>query len=418
MTHTSVGPVAHAPELTPLSWSQVFTAWRLDIPMLLVLAVLGGGYVLGLVRLRRSGQDWPVNRTVVYFTGLLFFVLVTMSFLGTYELTLFWVRAVQNVMLLMIVPLQLAWGAPVTLLVRTTERPGDLVLRIIHSRLAKLITFPAIVSLILLTTPYLLYFTSWYELTLRHAFYNESLHVELMAIGFLYFWSRLRVDPVPHEYPHLISVWITFVEAIADGGLGLLLWLGHDLVAGHYYAALNRSWGPDLRWDQSFGGGAIWFIGDLSGVPFLGALWARLMKEDRDEAELYEREFDLADAAQALDSATTDATTHHAAASDASIPGAAAPDSVARAGTAPDTAARSGAAPDSTIPATAGGTTAGSAPPGSTTPRPAAPGTADKPPRSGIEVAVAADDPSQRRYRPWWETDPVLGVRYGFREPE
>jgi cytochrome c oxidase assembly factor CtaG len=368
MIHTSVGPVAHTPELTPLSWAQAFGAWRFDLPMLLVLALLGGGYVVGLVRLRRSGQEWPVHRTIVYFTGLLFFVLVTMSFIGAYELTLFWVRAVQNVMLLMIVPLLLAWGAPLTLLVSTSGRFGEFVLRVIHSRPARILTFPAIVSLILLTTPYLLYFTGWYELTLRHAFYNETLHVELMAIGFLYFWSRLRVDPVPKEYPHLISVWITFVEAIADGGLGLLLWLGHDLVAGTYYASLNPPWAPGLRWDQALGGGAIWFIGDLSGIPFIGALWARLMKEDRDEAERYEREFDLADAAEA-EQAAADAASAIAANT---------------ANTATATAADS----------------------------------ADTAAATGIEVAVSADDPSQRRYRPWWETDPVLGARYGFREPE
>jgi cytochrome c oxidase assembly factor CtaG len=349
--------------------------------MLLVLAVLGGGYAVGMARTRRDGHEWPVGRAIVYYIGLLFFVLVTMSFIGTYELTLFWTRAVQNVTLLMIVPLLLACGMPVTLLIHTTGRFGDRVFRVIRSRPAQVLTFPGIVSLILLTTPYLLYFTGWYELTLRHAFFNESLHVELMAVGFLYFWSRLRVDPVPREYPHLVSVWITFVEAIADGGLGLLLWLGRDTVAGQYYASLNLHWAPDLRWDQAFGGGAIWFIGDLSGVPFIGALWGRLMKEDRDEAERYEREFDLADAAEALE-ATYMAANHPA-------------------GNAGETDVKSAGDATDNVTGTAAGST------DTTVPRP-----------SGTRVAVSADDPSQRRYRPWWETDPVLGARYGFREPE
>src|SRR5205807_1198699 len=82
----------------------------------------------------------------------------------------------------------------------------------------------------------------------------------------------LQLDPVPRQYPHLLSMWITLVEVVLDAALGLTLWLTGHLVAGNYYQALGRNWGPSLRTDQILGAGALWLIGDLAGLPFVGAV--------------------------------------------------------------------------------------------------------------------------------------------------
>ena len=154
------------------------------------------------------------------------------------------------------------------------------------------LTFPAVVSIVFLVTPFTVYFSPIYEDTLRSRGAAWVLSFALTALGFFYYWTRLRLDPVPKEYPHLVSVWITFAEAIADGALGLTLMLGHHLVAGDWYTALNKPWGPTPKQDQVWGGGALWLIGDLAGVPFLGALWRRMFDEDRDKAAEVDAELD------------------------------------------------------------------------------------------------------------------------------
>jgi cytochrome c oxidase assembly factor CtaG len=197
----------------------------------------------------------------------------------------------------MTVPMLLAFGAPVTLLVEETGRLGARCSAVIGSRPMRVLMFPAVVSTLLLVTPYLLYFTGWYELTLTNAFFDESLHIELPAIGFLYFWSRARVDPVPHAYPHMISVLITTIENIADAGLAVVLWLDKGLVAGGYYEALHMPWASSPQWGyspshwaQALGGGVFMVVGDLTSLPFLGALWTWLRREEsaaeRDEQAL------------------------------------------------------------------------------------------------------------------------------------
>jgi cytochrome c oxidase assembly factor CtaG len=121
----------------------------------------------------------------------------------------------------------------------------------------------------------------------------------LLAVGFLYFYSRLQLDPVPHKYPHLISVVITFVEVIFDAALGLVLWLNPHIVAQSHYQALDRFWGPSERTDQIIGAGVLWLVGDLTGLPFLGALMSRMAQDDAVEAAEIDRELDAKEASEA-----------------------------------------------------------------------------------------------------------------------
>ena len=91
--------------------------------MLVAVLVAAGLYLAGMRRLRRAGQAWPAARAVAFLaggTGAV--VLATMSFLGVYQGVLFSARAVQNVLLLLVAPLFLALGRPLTLLI--AARPG------------------------------------------------------------------------------------------------------------------------------------------------------------------------------------------------------------------------------------------------------------------------------------------------------
>ncbi len=112
----------------------------------------------------------------------------------------------------------------------------------------------------------------------------------------MFFWTLLRVDPVPNAYPYLVTMWVTGTEVVGDAILGLAIMADQNLIAGSYYRALGRPWGPSLRADQVVGGGAIWLIGDLIGLPFLGAMLILMMREDEREARAVDAELDAAEA--------------------------------------------------------------------------------------------------------------------------
>jgi cytochrome c oxidase assembly factor CtaG len=153
--------------------------------------------------------------------------------------------------------------------------------------------------MLLVATPWALYFTDWYPTVLTNGLVDHLTRLALLAVGFLYFYSRLQLDPVPHKYPHMISVVITFVEVIFDAALGLVLWLNPHIIAETYYQAVGRTWGPSLRDDQIFGAGVLWLVGDLAGLPFLGALMSRMAHDDAVEAAEIDQRLDEQEAEDA-----------------------------------------------------------------------------------------------------------------------
>ncbi len=79
--------------------------------------------------------------------GLGFWAIATMAWPGVYESVLFYARATQTVLLVLVSPLFLAMGKPLTLLIEAYPRAGGRVERAVRSRAAKVVTFPAITTL-------------------------------------------------------------------------------------------------------------------------------------------------------------------------------------------------------------------------------------------------------------------------------
>jgi len=280
----------------PLTLRGVLNSWTANPPVLVVAVGMAAAYVVGVSVLRRRGQQWPSARSWCFLVGGVGTVaMVGLSFVGVYADTLFWVRALQNLLLVMFAPMFLALGAPLTL-VRELLPAGARMRAgaVLHSRAAKVLTFPPVVTLVLVVPPLVVYFSPLYEQTLRSHLASGLVGVTLVAAGFLYFWSRLRVDPVPRPGSYLVTMWITVVEVLVDAVLGLKLWLGPVIAAG-YYVGLGRSWGPDPGLDQIIGAGIFWIGGDIIGLPFLATVVARMTKEDEHRATEIDADLDAAE---------------------------------------------------------------------------------------------------------------------------
>jgi cytochrome c oxidase assembly factor CtaG len=288
------------PELTV---TRVFTQWTLDPWMLALVLVLGGGYLAGA----RRQPGWPTGRRIWFLgLGLGFLVIATMSWVGVYQPVLFYVRAVQTVLLVLVVPLFLVLGRPISLAIAVFPRAGARIEVVIRSRPARILTFPAITAFALVAVPFVMYFTSWYTAVFHSATVRELTYLALMAAGFAFFWTLLRVDPVPKEYAYGVSMWITGALVIGDAFLGLSIIAYQNLIGAAYYHALARPWGPTLQSDQVIGGGALWILGDLVGLPFLAAQLIQLMREDESAAVAIDADLDARDAERQAAAAARD----------------------------------------------------------------------------------------------------------------
>ena len=278
------------PALTP---TRALAEWTLDPVMLALTVVLGVGYLLGVRTVRRRAGEWSVAWPIWFVgLGLGFLVIATMSWVGVYQPVLFYARAVQTVLLVLVVPLFLALGRPITLAIAVFPRAGRRLEAIISSRLARILTFPAITPFVLVAVPFVMYFTSWYTAVFHSITVRELTFLALMAPGFVFFWTLLRVDPVPKKYSYGVSMWITGAEVIGDAFLGIAVIADQNLLGASYYHALAWPWGPTLQTDQVIGGGVLWILGDLVGLPFLAAQLIQLMREDESDAARIDAELD------------------------------------------------------------------------------------------------------------------------------
>lgn len=95
--------------------------------------------------------------------GIAVWAVATFSAIGVYAPVLFWVRALQVVLLLFVAPFLLALGRPVTALCAVSAPINRLVQRALETRLVRVAVSPVTTSVAMLVIPWLLYLTPpWY----------------------------------------------------------------------------------------------------------------------------------------------------------------------------------------------------------------------------------------------------------------
>jgi cytochrome c oxidase assembly factor CtaG len=280
------------PASVPLSWSTALTSWHWDTGAAVVIVAASVTYGWAWRR-----ADATARRAVWWFVvGVVLVIAATMSMVGVYAGVLFWVRALQVLLLLFVAPFFLAMGRPVTVVSQVLGPTR--VDRVLATPAARALAHPATTSVAMLATPWLLYLTPWYVAALQHEAVASATNAVLLLIGFAYFYARLQTDPVPRRYSQLISLVISIVESLGDGLLGIVLWLG-PLIAVDYYTHIDRHWGPSLRVDQSIGAGVLWLLGDVLGVGFIVVLMRYFSADEKSRAAVVDAELDRADHADA-----------------------------------------------------------------------------------------------------------------------
>jgi putative copper resistance protein D len=275
----------------------VFTAWTLD-PFLAVAVVwVLGAYLVGVRVLRAREVRWPVGRTLAFTAGMAVFLFATCSGLATYDTSLLSVHMVQHMILSMAVPLLLALGAPVTLLLRTLpSRPRAALLRVLHSRVVGVLSFAPLTLALFVLSPWALYFTGWYDATLRSVPLHELMHVHLVVVGSLFFWPLLGVDPVPGRVMFPFRLLLIVLTLPFHAFLGVTI-MGQDaLIAGSWYRSLPMTWLPDPAADQHVAGGILWATGDVVGLLLLGVLFVQWVRSSMREATREDRRLDRLEA--------------------------------------------------------------------------------------------------------------------------
>jgi cytochrome c oxidase assembly factor CtaG len=162
----------------------------------------------------------------------------------------------------------------------------------LHSRLAKVMCFPLIGFTLFVLSPWALYFSGWYDATLRSAVLHDLLHLHFILVGSLFFWPLLGLDPVPGRVIYPFRLIMTFLTLPFHAFLGITIMSANSLIAEDWYTSFGRSWSPSPLRDQYIAGGLLWGSGDIIGLVFFGVLFVQWVKESQREARREDRRLD------------------------------------------------------------------------------------------------------------------------------
>jgi putative membrane protein len=291
------GAAAAASVPPPFTVPALFTQARLDTWLAVGLVLAAGLYLYGVHRLRLRGHRWPVARTIFFLgPGLGSIAAVTVGGLGAYDTTLLSVHMVQHMVLSMVAPIFLALGAPVTLALRTLRgAPRRRLLAVVHSRPARIMTFPLVAYAIFVVNPFVLYFTDLYRLTLENSFAHEWVHAHFIVTGCLFFWPLLGLDPLPGRWPYPARALLMVLSVPFHTVLGLTVMQSTTLFGGDWYSSLGLGW-ADPWADQKIAGGILWAGGEFVSITMLGVLVVQWMRQSEREARRIDRELDRQEA--------------------------------------------------------------------------------------------------------------------------
>ena len=255
-------------------------------------------YLAGLWRLRRRGDRWPVGRTVAWLLGVGSVALVQLSGLMTYGMTMLSVHMGQHIVLMMISPVLLVLGGPVTLALRATTParrgetgPREWILAATQSRVVRVLTHPLVALAIFVSGPFLVYFTGLFEYAMRNHTVHLMLSLHFLLAGYLFYEVLIGVDPLPKRPPYVARLGMQLLAVAIHAFFGLALMESARLIAGDYYRQLGTeiSWLPEPLPDQILAGQLAWGFAELPGLLVLGVLFVQWYRSDEREARRFDR---------------------------------------------------------------------------------------------------------------------------------
>ncbi|MFF0303353.1 cytochrome c oxidase assembly protein [Streptomyces sp. NPDC004562] len=273
-------------------------AWSTD-PFFLVACLVGLGlYAWGVVRLRRRGDTWPVARTLSYVVGVLTVLLVMCTGLNDYGMVMFSVHMVQHMVISMLSPILILLGAPVTLALRAlppaargSRGPRELLLALLHSRYMRIITHPAFTIPLFIASLYALYFTPLFDFLMGSKTGHIAMMVHFLAVGVVFFWPIIGVDPGPHRPGYLMRMLELFAGMPFHAFFGIALMMG-SVPMVETFKNPPASLGIDALSDQGAAGGIAWAFSEIPSVLVLIALLFQWYGSEQRQARRKDRAAD------------------------------------------------------------------------------------------------------------------------------
>lgn len=265
--------------------------WRVNILFLTIAALGTGLYLIGVVKVRRGGGNWPAARATAWILGWFVVVFTTSSGLGQYASASFSLHMIFHMSLNMLAPILLVLGGPVTLALRAlTARPGDQVagcrewvIGILNSRAVRHLYNPLFVLVLFVGSYYALYLTDLFGVMMRYHWSHQLMNLLFLMVGYLYYDLLIGNDSPPRPLPHIGKLGLVLAAMPFHAFFAVIVMTrsSDSLIGKTFYRYLDVPWVEDLSADQYLGGVIAWVAGE---IPLLLVVVVLLIQWSRQDA--------------------------------------------------------------------------------------------------------------------------------------
>lgn len=254
-------------------------------------------YLKGAFMLKRRGDNWPIHRSVLFMSALLAINYASSSGFGLYPTFRFSDHMVDHMIIGMIAPIGIVLGAPITLALRTlpsNKSSGEfgvrgLLLSLLHSKYAKVISHPISALAIFDGSLFVLYFTPLFGNLMSNHVGHLFMNLHFILAGALFYHVVIGIDPNPFHPPYIVRIAILLAAMSIHAFFSVALMSTTTLIDGGYYLSQGNPFEIDLLSNQQLGGAIGWAMSEIPVLIALVAVFISWMRADKNEAARIDR---------------------------------------------------------------------------------------------------------------------------------
>jgi putative copper resistance protein D len=270
---------AEEAETTPTP-TDLLGDWEANPWVLAPLIVAAGLYGVGMWRVHRRHRTrpWSAGWAAAFFGGLAIVAVATMSSVGRYGTTFFWIHMVQHLLLIMVAPTLLVMGRPWVLALHATRNPWHRrIRRVLRSRVVTVVTCPLFAAPAYAAVVVGTHLTAVNNVVITNRSAEAAELGAYLVVGYLYLLSGFGDEPIRWRLSAPAKIVVLLLTMPVDTFTGIAL-LMTDTPRWPAYAAVYPGWGPDQVTDLHWGGAMMWVGGDSIMIALILAAmvpWVR-----------------------------------------------------------------------------------------------------------------------------------------------
>ena len=247
-------------DLPPFGLDAVFSGARFHPGWTAVGLLLLVGYLAAFARARTNRVG--AARVACFVAGVLVLLATLSSGIDTYAMSVFWVHMIEHLLLIMVVPMLLVLGHPLTVSREAlSDRGRDRFDRFVRTGPVALITSPLIglaaYAAVIIGT----HLTGFMDAMAVHGWLMPVEQAMYVVAGWLLLLTLIGDEPVRWRLPYLSRVLLLLVAMVPDTVVGIVL-LQSNHVLFPTFMSQRPGWSPDAVADQQIAGGLMWAAGD------------------------------------------------------------------------------------------------------------------------------------------------------------